>query len=253
MVDFLIIGTRRAGSSSFYRDMLQHPQIVSAYKDDTNFFDLHYSKGLEWYVRQFPLLSEYSEQTRPSGNITGEASPHYMFHPLVAERVKRHYPQMKLIVILRNPTDRAYSHFRHAVENGHEHLSFNDALRVEAKRLERGRFNLEDNPFHEAAAARHNTYISHGYYAQQLRTWFRHFDKSHFLVIRTEDYFTNPQPEIAKAFAFLGLSPLPAIRAEARTVDPYERLRSETRSIVDNLYRRPNEELCHLLGWQRAW
>lgn len=154
MIDFMIIGTQHGGTDSFYRYLQQHPQVVPTYRPELNFFDQNYSKGIEWYSKQFPLLSEYPDGHRPQGHVTGEASPYYMYHPLVAERIKRHCPETKFIVLLRNPTDRAYTHFRHAVQAGSEPLSFPDALKLEAKRLERGKFNLMDNPFHKSEAKR---------------------------------------------------------------------------------------------------
>jgi len=253
MVDFIIIGTQRGGTSSFYEDLQNHPQVMPAYNSDINFFDVNYSKGMEWYSRQFPLLSEYDAKSRPSGHITGEASSHYMYHPLVAERIKRHCPDTKFIALLRNPTDRAYDHFRCAVKQGVENLCFSDALRIEAKRLERGHLNLQDNPYYDGISSRNHSYLSHGFYAKQLKKWFEHFDQSNFLFVRSEDYFTKPEDTLQEAYNFLGLPATCAVHTELANVNPLVKLRNDTRQLVDKLYQRSNEDLCNLLGRQMVW
>jgi len=253
MLDFMIIGTQKGGTQSFYRYLMQHPQVMPSYRPDLNFFDQNYSKGIEWYSRQFPLLSEYPDGQRPQGHITGEASPYYMYHPLVAERIKRHCPRTKFIVLLRNPTDRAYSHFRYAVQNGSESLSFSDALKLEAKRLERGKYNLMDNPFHQTKSAQFYSYISHGFYAHQLRSWFQIFDRDQFLIVRSEDYFKDPLPHVIRAHKFLGLTPNEAIKAEPVRSSSHASLSEGTRKIIEKIFYRPNEELCQMLGWAHAW
>lgn len=253
MIDFMIIGTQRGGTSSFYDYLLQHPRIVSAVTPSLNFFDQQFIKGVEWYQRQFPLLSEYAPDQRPSGHITGETSPYYLHHPLVPERIKRHCPHAKFIVLLRNPTDRAYSHFRYATEKGHENLAFGLALRMEAKRLERGRFHMQDNPYHVSQSSLFFSYISHGLYARQLSHWFRFFRKDQFLILKSEDYFANPLPEVIKAFAFLGLSGFEPRLMDPPHVNPYEVLTPETRKKIDRVFEKSNEDLCRLLGWKQAW
>jgi len=253
MIDFIIIGTQRGGTHSFYDYLIQHPQIVPSLKPAIGYFDQHFSMGIEWYTEQFPLLSQYSDRDRPKGHITGEASPYYMYHPLVAERVKRYCPLAKFIVMLRNPTDRAYSHFRMAVDSGQETLPFELALKMEPKRLERGRFLIRDNPFHDPASHRHHSYISHGMYTRQLKHWMQYFRRDQFFVIRSEDYFSDPIPLVVKAYEFLGLQEYSPDLMDPPYVNPYEILTDETRKKVDRIFERSNEELCKLLGWTHAW
>ncbi|HMP97138.1 MAG TPA: sulfotransferase domain-containing protein [Kiritimatiellia bacterium] len=253
MIDFIVIGTHRGGTQSFYDYLLQHPHIVPALQPDSGFFDRNYSKGIEWYAHQFPLLSEYEAGQRPVGHITGENSSSYMYHPLVAERVKRHCPNAKFIVLLRNPTDRAYSHYRHSVRLGHETLKFRLALRMEPKRLERGTFLMRDNPYHVSLSHQMHSYVTHGFYARQLQVWFRHFGPSRFLILRSEDYFADPIAASVNAFAFLGLPEFTPQWMEPPYVNPYEVLTEETREKIDSIFKKSNEDLCRLLKWDRAW
>src|SRR5579885_2674785 len=124
--DFIIIGTQRGGTTSLYAYLGQHPQIAPAVIKEVHFFDNNYERGVGWYRTQFPFLIEKSiaKNIGQQNFITGEASPYYLFHPHVPERAAKVVPGAKLIVLLRNPIDRAYSHYYHEVELGHEKLSF---------------------------------------------------------------------------------------------------------------------------------
>src|SRR6188508_1226206 len=105
---FMIIGTQKGGTTSLHRYLDKHPDVTMALKKEVHFFDSFYFKGSDWYLAHFPLRSEAAQ--------TGEASPTYIFHPEAPRRVYDAFPQVKLIALLRNPVDRAYSH--HQMESG---------------------------------------------------------------------------------------------------------------------------------------
>src|SRR5947208_4822180 len=113
--DFLVIGAQRGGTTSLYHYLQAHPCIKLANTKDTHFFDKKYNKGLTWYRGHFPIWLEkaYAQQVRRQTFVMGEASPSYLFHPHVPKRVKQALPHVKLIVLLRNPVDRAYSQYYH--------------------------------------------------------------------------------------------------------------------------------------------
>src|ERR1700730_9070734 len=134
--DFLIIGTQRGGTTSLFHYLEAHPCVRPAVNKDLHFFDRKYNKGLAWYRGHFPTRVEryYAQKIRGRAFLTGEASPSYLFHPHTPGRVAQAVPHVKLIVLLRNPVTRAYSQYHHAVELGHETLSFEDAIRGEEER-----------------------------------------------------------------------------------------------------------------------
>src|SRR5947209_2592633 len=113
MPGFLIIGAQRCGTTSLYDDLVKHPSIATASQKEIHFFDLNFQKGIDWYQAQFPGLGQ-------KGFITGEASPYYIFHPLAPKRILAAAPEIKLIVMLRNPVNRAYSHYQHEIKIGAE-------------------------------------------------------------------------------------------------------------------------------------
>src|SRR6266496_2269605 len=139
--DFLIIGTQRGGTTALYHYLKTHPCIASASTLDTHFFDKKFSKGLGWYRGHFPTRLEkfYAEHLRGHPFVTGEANSSYLFHPHVPKRVAQELPQAKLIVLLRNPVDRAYSQYYHAIELGRETFSFEEAIQYEQERTARER------------------------------------------------------------------------------------------------------------------
>src|SRR5437764_5111475 len=120
--DFLIIGTQRGGTTSLYHYLKTHPCVQLANTKDTHFFDKKFNKGLSWYRGHFPtrLGKYYTQRVRQQPFVTGEASPSYLFHPHAPGRVAQLLPSARLIVLLRNPVDRAYSQYFHAVKLGHE-------------------------------------------------------------------------------------------------------------------------------------
>ena len=124
--DFLIIGTQRGGTTSLYHYLQAHPCIRPASTKEVHFFDTKFHKGLAWYRGHFPTRIEQSSVNRLHGHslMTGEATALYLFHPHAPKRVAKALPFVKLIVLLRNPVDRALSHYYHAIKHGYETLSF---------------------------------------------------------------------------------------------------------------------------------
>ena len=199
MPDFLIIGAQKCGTTSLYHYLVQHPQIVPALQKEVHFFDLNFDKGLEWYQAQFQPLNSQNNL------ITGEASPYYIFHPLVPERVYQLFPKVKLIALLRNPVDRAISHYYHEVRLGYETMGLEDAIASEPIRLKGEIEKIIADGNYYSFNHRHFTYLSRGIYIDQLQTWMKYFPKEQFLIIPSDDLFINPDRTLTKVFEFLGL------------------------------------------------
>ena len=138
MPDFIIIGTQKGGTTSLYRYLIDHPNIAPIYIKEPHYFDIHFHKGIGWYRSHFPTAVEkyYARHVEKHDLITGEASPYYLFHPRAPQRVAKTLPKAKLIILLRNPVDRAYSQYQHQLRQpGVEPLSFEEAIAYEEKRL----------------------------------------------------------------------------------------------------------------------
>src|SRR2546423_13513556 len=113
--DFLIIGGQKCGTTSLYYYLIEHPNIAPAVRKQMHFFDNRFKKGFGWYKSNFPTIFSkwYKTFLHKQKFVSGEATPYYLFHPLAASRVHQFLPDVKLIVLLRNPVNRAYSHYNH--------------------------------------------------------------------------------------------------------------------------------------------
>ncbi len=199
MPDFLIIGAQKCGTTSLYHYLSQHPQIRTAAQKEVHFFDLFFSKGVDWYLEKFP------SRTAGAGWLTGESSPYYIFHPLVAQRVWRLFPEVKLIVLLREPVARAWSHYHHEVRLGYEKLSFEDAIALEPERLQGETEKILADETYYSFNHQHCTYLSRGAYAEQLLSWMELFPKKQFLILKSEYFYANPAESVKQVLEFLGL------------------------------------------------
>ena len=243
--DFLVIGAQKAGTTALYAYLRWHPSIAGPFWKEVSFFDRHWARGEAWYRGQFPL--------RSSGKLVGEASPSYVFHPLAPERVFSLVPDVKLVVLLREPGDRAYSQYQHAVALGRETLSFEDALAAEDERVrgEVERLRADQSAF--SFAWWNHTYASRGLYADQLDRWLSLFPREQLLVVTTEELGARPEETYASVLAFLGAPPH-ALDAYPRVFDrDYPPMREETRHALTVRFAEPNRRLEDLLGHPLGW
>lgn len=142
--DFIIIGAQKGGTSSLFSYLKQHSQLQLPDKKEIHFFDNDYQKGVNWYRSHFPM--------KIFDNIkTGEATPYYLFHPHAPQRIFQHCPKVKLIVMLRNPTDRAYSHYMMQNKRKIDPLpTFEEAIDAEESRLRVETLRLGNEPLYNS-------------------------------------------------------------------------------------------------------
>ena len=143
--DFIIIGSMKCGTTSLYYNICEHPSVLPAAYDEIGFFDSNYHLGINWYRSMFPTKRKMEQVKEKTGfAITGEDTPFYIWDPLVAERILKILPNVKLIVLIRNPVDRAYSNYHLGLRSGTENLSFEDAIKSELSKLETVEINSEN-------------------------------------------------------------------------------------------------------------
>lgn len=203
--DFLIIGVQKGGSTSLFKYLMEHPQIASPVDKEIHFFDLNFDHGWDWYISQFPYLQANNNVSSNLKLITGEASPYYIYHPLVAQRVKEYCPQIKLIVLLRDPVSRAISHYYHCLNLKLEFLSIEEAFNQEFSRLNQEEEKLKADPKYYSYNHQHLSYLSRGKYFQQLAHWKAYFPAEQFLIIQSETFYKNPSKILKQVTDFLGL------------------------------------------------
>lgn len=245
--DFLIVGAQRAGSSSLFAYVCAHPGVTEPTHKEIHFFDNNWFRGLGWYRRYFPL------RARMGGRITGEASPYYLFHPAVPERVAETLPEVRLIAVLRDPVERAYSAYQLARRQGHETLEFEEALAHEDERLAGEEERILADPSYLSGPHRWLSYRARGLYAGQLERWYERFPREQLLVVRSEDLFAHPEATLQTVFEFIGLEPWSAAEYPALNQRPYSGMSDEARASLAAAYAEPNRRLEALLGRELGW
>lgn len=187
-VDFLLIGAQKSATTSLYRYLGAHPQIYTSVAKETEFFSRadRFERGLDWY------LTEYFTDA-PTASVTGEASTHYMMYPEVPERIHRHLPDVRLIAVLRNPIDRAYSHYRMMRMRGQEDRPFHSAIQTALRQP-------TDAPIDER-----RDYVRLGEYGRILHPFLDRFSRSQLLVVFTEELASQPEATLQRVFQYLNV------------------------------------------------
>jgi len=253
--DYIIIGTQRAGTTSLYKYLVRHPAVGHALTKELRFFDLHYDKGIGWYRSRFPSARHRSRVERTKGHplLVGESSPDYLFHPHAPGRVAALLPNVKLILLLRNPVDRAFSHYWHQSKRGFEPLSFEDAIEQEPARLQGELDRILEDERYVSFERHHHSYLTRGIYADQLRTWMDRYPRDRFLVERSEDFFADPSIVLARALEFLDLPEWHLSEYDKFNAFSSGRMSPSLRKDLLAYFRPHNERLYELLGRDMGW
>jgi hypothetical protein len=252
--NFLIIGAQKAGTTALYSYLRRHPTILGPPWKEVSFFDRHFWRGEAWYRGHFPNKLHVRSVRRRTGSapIVGEASPSYLFHPLAPERAARLLPHLRLIALVRNPVDRALSHYQHEVALGREPLAFEAALEQEALRME-GELDRMLNPKYFSHAWWNFTYLSRGRYAEQLERWLEFVPRERLLILPSEHLLEQPSRAYAQMLAFLG-APNHELESYPRIfVREYGEMDPSTRTALRDYYAEPNRRLYELVGSDLGW
>jgi hypothetical protein len=247
--DFVIIGGQRCGTTSLYNYLVQHPAVSPAFMKETHFFDNHYHRGVNWYRAFFPL-----ERQKAAGPmLTGESSPYYLFYPHAPERLKRTIPDARLIALLRNPVERAYSHYHHEVSMGLEPLSFEDALEREESEFPREAEKVQQDESYRSFFLQNHTYLSRGVYVDQLQRWTRFFDTQQLLVLKSEEFYLDPEATLGQVCGFLGLPPWHLDSYKRYNLAHYAPMQASTRERLTTYFGGHNQRLYEFLGTDLGW
>lgn len=226
--DFIIIGASRSGTSSLFRSLLQHPDLSgppSGNKKEVHFFDKKYDRGLQWYRAQFR-----------GKKMNCEATPNYLYDKKCPALIAKDLPDCKFIVMLRNPVDRAFSHYRNWKK---KHGWTEKTIK---------------NPNHEV--------INKGVYIIQLKRWHYYIPKERIMIIRSEDFYGNPEKIINDIYAWIGLRPIENLKSiyfDPKNQDankPNKKnqvMPNNIRVWLRQYYRKYNNQLYEYLGRDMGW
>ena len=240
--DFIVAGASKSGTSSIHYYLSRHPQILLSHKKEIDFYRKNFQRGTEWYLAHFPTITDRADF------LTGEATPNYLRFPEVAQRIKDTFPQVKIIILLRNPADRAISWHYHKLNSGLTNQDLATAIAAEIKRL---------------ASVSETEIINTGYYnpdnilsslyIYKIKAWIELLGREQFLIIKSEEFYSNPHQIMAKVFKFLGLPNCPLKKYPQVNAGCYNQVDSNLRETLINYFAPYNQQLEEYLGIKFDW
>ena len=235
--EFLGVGTQKGGTTYLYELLKRHPQVFLAEPKEQHFFSLHWQRGVDWYRKQFASAAE--------SQICGEITPYYLFHPEAPARIQSLLPNVKLIVLLRDPVERALSQYFHSRRLGFEHLDLEEAFSAEAGRLKHCAETLKQGLPH--TSHQQHSYLSRSRYEAQLQRFDQYVAPGQILLLKSEDLFSKPELIWEKIIEFLGLNP-----SICPQLKPVYQGNGESNYVSSDFKRLLRKELDSTYQWMEA-
>lgn len=249
--DFFVIGAGRTGTTSLFHYLFQHPSISRSAYDELGFFDVNFHLGLNWYRSLFPsVLTKFFLKLKTKAFLTYDVTPSYVRRPWVAKRIHDIFPSTKLIVVLRNPVDKSYSHYYQSAKYG-EKRTFEQVVKQEINDISKWRDESKDNNYF--ATKVENSILARGFYVEQLPTWFDIFSNDQIMVIQSEKLASDTKNVMDDVFQFLELPKFNIPNTKKVNVSQYEKMNPETRKLLINFFKPYNEKLNKLLDRNFEW
>jgi hypothetical protein len=256
MPEVLVIGAQRSGTTTLYRVMSDHPDLVRpTFSKGIGYFDVNYDRGERWYRGHFPLRPV--ARTRHGGSlpVAFESSGYYSFHPLAAGRIARDLPGVKVVMMVRDPVERAHSAYKHEFARGFETESFADAVALESQRLAGEVERMLEDPTYTSFEHRHHAYVGRGEYSTQVERFHRELGADRVHVVDADDFFADPVTQLEELTSWLGLSPWTPSTVEQWNARPgdamTDQLRAELRQHFEPFDRRLEELTGRVPSWRR--
>jgi hypothetical protein len=263
--DFIVFGTAKSGTTTYYSALAQHPFVEPCVTKsvefentkEVRFFDYDYYRGRDWYRSHFPLERSRGDFEATHGRpfLTGEASPTYIADPWAAGRVRSMLPDVKLIAVFRDPVERAYSQFRDGRAEGVEECeSFAEAVAKEEERLRPELARIAADPMYRSWNFARWSYLRRSRYDEQIEPWLALFPREQFLFLKAEDMFADPQQALDATHEFLGLPPHRPEHIRRLNVTPgRSSLPDDVREDLVEYFRPHNERFYELTGIDFGW
>lgn len=243
--DFLIVGAMKAGTTTLHACLKRHPHIHLANNKEVHYFDRHACRGDDWYRQHFPLRHWVPEWHR-----VGEATPCYLFMPHSAKQIHRLNPDMKIVALLRNPIERAISHYFHNRRKGKEPLGALEAFQQEEARISAAYAQLLETPQKTSWELANYSYKARGRYAEQLERYFALFPASQILLLSTDRLASHPAEVAEDLFRFLDVDPslAPSDPIRSNVSVNKEPLPEEVRAYLKDCLTPPHQQFVEQYG-----
>jgi Sulfotransferase domain len=235
-LDFIVPGAQKSGTTALYYFLRKHPQIALPDRQEIHFFDDEeiFSRPVD-----YKLLHRAVRPTRKTRAI-GEVTPSYLYWEPALERIHNYNPKIRLVILLRNPIDRAFAHWNMQRFKAREPLDFLEALREEPRRIAT-RLTI---------ASRRFAYVDRGFYWRQLERVFEFFPREQVKIVKFETFRDQKQESLDSIFEFLGVKGRRNIRDKDRNVVPYQRaMTDKERKYLGEVFAAEISKLEQMLGW----
>lgn len=242
-----IVGAQKAGTTSLHALLHSHPGMRAPLVKEVHYFDLAADRPNRWYEAHFPPVSGSDDGKA----LAFDTTPYYLFHPQVASRIARYAPDARIVALLRDPVQRAWSHYWHEWRRGFEKLGPMDALSQEAARLPDPHFQVGDNA-RDIFAHQHYSYCARSEYDRQLERWFGAFPRANILILKSESLFEQPETTLARLADFLNIAPFPRLDS-ALNVGRYPRPPEAVETWLRDRLSASAESTRAMLGNEFSW
>lgn len=203
--DFIIIGAMKAATSAIYEYLMQHPLVTHRLPKELHFFTLNFDQGLDWYLSQFKSVKD---NPLNQNLLIGEASPSYLTSKEAPKRIYQLFPEVKIIISLRNPADRAISHYYH---------QFN-RVKDETRPIELAFSQQEIDNLDKQPISKTSSYLHLGRYAHQIKNWLEIFPSEQMLILNYHNLEKDPNHFMSQIYTFLDL--------ENKTINNFQKIYS---------------------------
>lgn len=251
----LIVGGQRCGTTALFKALRQHRSFRGpTLRKGVHYFDVSWNNSLEWYRAHFPTQRAVRRAERLGGGtvVIAESSPYYLWHPRAAERIATSLPGVRVIALLRDPVERAYSAHAHELARGYETEPFERALELESSRLDGEVDRLVQGEIERSFAHQHLAYIRRGEYVDQVVRMEQAVGRDNMLVLDSADLWAAPESVWPKISTFLGLADqaVSLQRHNARGRSPMSR---QLRAQLTDHFTPFDERLAKWWGREPSW
>ena len=242
--DFIIAGAPKCGTSAIYYYLSRHQQILLSHKKEIDFYWQNYHRGIDWYLAHFPTITDRADF------LTGEATTNYLRFPQVACRIQGTFPKTKIIILLRNPADRAISWHYHKINGGLTNLNLNleMAIATEIKKLA----TMSEAEITNTGYCDPDNIMS-SLYIYKIKPWIELLGREQFLILKSEEFYSNPRQVMSRVFKFLDLSDCPQDNYPIVNEGSYQPADPQLRNTIAEYFAPYNQQLEEYLGIKFNW
>lgn len=250
----LIVGAQRCGTTTLFRLLSDHPALIRpTMSKGVGYFDVNYGRGDRWYRSHFPIARLATVRHHGVMPLAFESSGYYCYHPLAGQRLGADLPEVKLVMMVRDPVERAYSAHKHETARGFETEPFERALELEPERLHGEVERMLDDPSYRSFHHRHHSYVARGQYAEQLARLGQSVGSENVYVVDADHFFADPICGFGALTDWLGIARHEPRHVERWNARPSAPMAPGTRERLVDHFASHDEDLARLMGRAPSW